>query len=234
MHEAVSKTEAIVRNATDAILVFTLDSLRIISANPGATVVFGYSDAALACMRLPELLDLAEGGRPGSPLLRAAQTEIEGRRPNGDRIILEAMVTRASGRNGDFYIGTFRDISDRKRFENELRQAEENFRGIFENAVEGMFRTTPQGVYLQANPALARIYGFQSPSELMTYFRDIGAQLYVDSGRRDEFAHLLRERDEIFDFESAIPPQGRQRALDFRERPRGQDEHGAILYRCCR
>jgi len=206
LHEAVSKTEAIVRNATDAILVFTTDTLQIMSANPGAAAVFGYPDATLRGMSLPDLLIVreADGDSWFRTLLSRTHTQIPGRRADGGQVTLEALVTEASGRQGDFFIGTFRDISERKRHEDELRQAEENFRSIFENAVEGIFRTTPQGCYLQANPALARIYGFESPAELILHFKDISAQLYVEEGRRDQFVRLLREQDAIFDFESAI------------------------------
>jgi Amt family ammonium transporter len=206
LHEAVSKTEAIVRNATDAILVFSTDTLRIISANPGAAIVFGYPDSAMQGMSVPELLDV-QGDRDAawiSSLMHRKHGEISGRRADGKRVALEAVVTESAGQKGGFYIGTFRDISERKRHEDELRRAEENFRGIFENAVEGIFRTTPRGEYLQVNPTLARIYGFESPAELMVHFKDISAQLYVEAERRNEFVRLLRERDAIFDFESAI------------------------------
>jgi len=101
-------------------------------------------------------------------------------------------------------IGTLRDITERKRMEDALRKAEENFRSIFENAVEGIFRTNTQGRYMQANPALARIYGFESPAELMRHYDDISRQLYVEAGRREEFIRLLGDKEAIFDFESAI------------------------------
>lgn len=97
-----------------------------------------------------------------------------------------------------------RETSGRKRYENRLRRAEENFRSIFENAVEGIFRTTCRGRYLQANPALAKIYGFDSPQELMRNYEDISMQLYAEPGRREEFIRLLDEKEAIFDFESAI------------------------------
>jgi len=206
LHDAVSKTEAIVKNATDAILVFSTDTLRIISANPGAAAVFGYPGTALQGMAIPDLINIS-ADKPGSwlhSLQFRKHVEISGRRADGEPVALEAVVTASSGQEGKFYIGTFRDITERKHFENELRRAEENFRSIFENAVEGIFRTTPEGGYLQVNPALARIYGFDSPEELMRNFRDISVQLYVEPGRRDEFIRGMQERDEIFDFESAI------------------------------
>src|SRR5271156_6779601 len=58
-----------------------------------------------------------------------------------------------------------------------LRADEAKYRGMFENCVEGIFQTTLGGQYLNVNPALARIYGYDSPQQLMTELNDIGAQL---------------------------------------------------------
>ena len=63
-----------------------------------------------------------------------------------------------------------------------LLEAEEKYRGIFEHIVEGIFQTSPDGHYLSANSALARIYGYASPEELMSNVRDIGRKLYVEAG----------------------------------------------------
>ena len=67
-----------------------------------------------------------------------------------------------------------------------LRAAEMRYRNIFENAIEGIFQTTPEGRYLSANPALAHICGYSSVDELLQAITDIGTQLYVDPGRRQE------------------------------------------------
>ncbi len=85
-----------------------------------------------------------------------------------------------------------------------LRQAEERYRSIFENAIEGIFQTTPDGRYLSANPALARIYGYDSPEELSQRFTDIAGQLYVDPGRRAEFIRLMVEQATLANFESQV------------------------------
>lgn len=201
-----ARREVVVTGSADAILIFDADTLRIISANAGAAGVFGYPDSALRGMSVPELL--GAGGGISETELRAllaeASAEIPGRRADGGEFTLEAVFARSPGVEDSFYVGTFRDVSERIRYENELREAEENFRSIFENAVEGIFRTTPRGCYLQANPALARIYGFDGPDELIRHFTDISAELYVQPGRRDEFVRILQERDEVYDFESPI------------------------------
>ena len=98
----------------------------------------------------------------------------------------------------------FHDISGRRRAEEQLDAAERKYRSIFENAVEGIFQTTPGGRYLEANRTLARIYGFVSVFEMTEHFRDIKNQLYVDPRRRDDFVRTLSAHDEVHNFESQI------------------------------
>jgi diguanylate cyclase (GGDEF)-like protein/PAS domain S-box-containing protein len=109
-----------------------------------------------------------------------------------------------SSMNEDSVVWVARDITERKQAENALRQAEENYRGIFENAIEGIFQTDAQGRYMSANPALAQMYGYSSPQELMAELTDIGNQLYVNDGRRDEFARLLARNDQVSKFDSQV------------------------------
>ena len=85
-----------------------------------------------------------------------------------------------------------------------LVDEKDNYYGVFDHLVEGVFRTTPDGHYLLANVALARIYGYESPVELMASIKDIATRLYVEPGRREEFVRLMRENDTLTDFESEI------------------------------
>ena len=84
------------------------------------------------------------------------------------------------------------------------RQAEENYRSIFENAVEGIFQTTADGKFLTANPALARMYGYDSPEDLLGKVSSIGDQIYAEPGRREEFARLIQRDGFVQDFEMRI------------------------------
>jgi diguanylate cyclase (GGDEF)-like protein/PAS domain S-box-containing protein len=85
-----------------------------------------------------------------------------------------------------------------------LKQMEADFKDLFDNAVEGIFRTTPNGQYLRVNPALARIYGYDNPQHMLQELTDISRQLYVEAGRREEFKALMDASDELRDFESRI------------------------------
>ena len=100
--------------------------------------------------------------------------------------------------------GLVQDITKRKSAEHALREAERRYHGLFDNAIEGIFRTTVDGYFLDANPALAHSYGFDSPQELITSFHDIGTQLYVDKRRREEFMHIMKARGSVTGFESQV------------------------------
>ncbi|AFY71416.1 multi-sensor hybrid histidine kinase [Thalassoporum mexicanum PCC 7367] len=86
----------------------------------------------------------------------------------------------------------------------DLHSAEEKYRSIFENSVEGIFQTTIDGQYITANPMLARIYGYDSPSDLMANITNIREQLYVVKDRRREFVRLMHQHDTVSGFESQI------------------------------
>jgi len=100
--------------------------------------------------------------------------------------------------------GLVHDITERKQAHQALCDAEQRYRGLFDNAIEGVFRSTVEGEYLDANPALAGIYGYENPATLMQSVRNIGSQLYVEPARRVEFMRIMRERGEVSGFESQI------------------------------
>lgn len=86
----------------------------------------------------------------------------------------------------------------------ECQQAEVKYHSMFENATEGIFQLTADGRYLNANPALARIYGYTSPGELITSITNIDQQLYVQPKRRDELAAYIRQYGYISEAESQV------------------------------
>jgi len=100
--------------------------------------------------------------------------------------------------------GFVEDITSWRENEQALRDAEERYRNIVENAVEGIFQTTPEGRYLSINPALAKIYGYDSPEEMTGAYLDIGRQLYIDPARRLEFMRLIHLNGMVSNFESEV------------------------------
>ena len=93
---------------------------------------------------------------------------------------------------------------ERHRMDRVLLEAEEKYHSLFDHLVEGIFQTTPDGRYLLANAALARIYGYETPNELMDGLTDISRRLYVQEDRRTEFVRLMQEHDVLAGFESQV------------------------------
>ena len=93
---------------------------------------------------------------------------------------------------------------ERKRGEEALKSAEEKYRSIFENAVEGIFQTTAGGRFVTANPALARMFGHPSPEALLDRISSIGDQIYADPERSREFGRVVRRDGFVRNFEMRI------------------------------
>jgi PAS domain S-box-containing protein len=93
-----------------------------------------------------------------------------------------------------------RDTVERKLIEEALRRTEEKYRKIFENATEGIFQATDDGRILSANPAFARIHGFDSPEEFIRSVPDI-TRLHVDPEGRTEMLRLLHREGRLENYE---------------------------------
>ncbi|MGB6876341.1 MAG: PAS domain S-box protein [Candidatus Acidiferrales bacterium] len=110
-------------------------------------------------------------------------------------------------REGEEVVGavvTFRDITARQRAEKAQKQAEERFRSIFEKAVEGIYQSTPDGRFISVNPAMARIFGYASPDEMIGTISDIGSQFYLDTAHRDEFKRAMEKGDFVAGLETQV------------------------------
>ena len=125
----------------------------------------------------------------------------------------DGVVRWVSERGGGMYApdgkvqaiqGFVEDITRQREDEMALRDAEARYRSIFENAIEGIFQTTPEGRYLAANPALARLYGYESPDSLIAALQDIEHQLYVEPSRREEFMGEMQAHGKVTNFESQV------------------------------
>ena len=183
---------------------------RVQTCNPAFERLFGYSCAEILGKHINSAM--TPGGEFDEPakVIRCCEDEEivreERKQRCKDGSIVDVRIIRTplivkGKRIGSFAI--YEDITARSRAENAKRQAEDRFRRIFENAVEGIFQTTPDGTYLSVNPALARMYGYASPEELMGTVRDIGAGVYADPQRREEFKRIIAERGvvERFDYQ---------------------------------
>ncbi|SHO47426.1 ATP-binding protein [Desulfopila aestuarii] len=93
------------------------------------------------------------------------------------------------------------DIVALQKSEYSLRESEERYRTIFENAVEGFFQSTPNGRFLSVNPAFARMFGYASPEELIRSITDVEAQFYYYPLDRKRFQKAVDQQGVIVNFE---------------------------------
>lgn len=94
------------------------------------------------------------------------------------------------------------DISDLKKVETALRQAEEKYHSIYENAPVGIFQSSPQGNFLNVNSYMAHMYGFGTIDAMVSNISDISRQIYADPDHRQEFVNLLKKKGLVERFET--------------------------------
>ncbi len=83
-----------------------------------------------------------------------------------------------------------------------LQKAEEKYRGIFENAIEGLFQLTPNGELRRANPAMARIFGYDSRDEFLSDIQLLGVRGMINPDAMRDFGRQVREHGEVVCFET--------------------------------
>jgi PAS domain S-box-containing protein len=124
---------------------------------------------------------------------------------DGVRIwISESASMHGLGTDNAVLIGTVIDITELVASQQALRTAEERYRGLFENAIDGTYISSLEGKMLDANQALARINGYDTPDELITAVNNIAIEWYVDPKRRSEFVALAERDGFVRNFESEI------------------------------
>jgi PAS domain S-box-containing protein len=111
----------------------------------------------------------------------------------------------------------------------DLKESEEKYRFIFENAVEGIYQTS-EGRIITANPAIARIFGYESPEEFMTTISDLRTQIYAYPDQRDKAIELMNKNGFVKNFElQCLHKNGNIIWLTFNTRP-VRDNQGTVLY----
>jgi two-component system, cell cycle sensor histidine kinase and response regulator CckA len=208
--EHAAYVHALTENNPLGIVVLDLHH-RIQMCNPAFEVLFGYRQAEILGAELDSLLAPRDSAGEARELTRRStagnvvREKAKRLRSDGSLVdvqILGVPISVDGKLTGSF--GMYEDITERRRAEQAQREAEERFRSLFENATEGIFQTTTDGRYLSVNPALARMCGFASPSEMISSVEDLGKELYADPNARGVFKRLIEKHGAVKDFEYEV------------------------------
>ena len=181
-------------------IVITDSHGTILWVNPAFTTMTGYSQEEVLGKN-PRLLKSGEQSKNHYNDLWSTITsgkvwngEIVNRRKDGTTYTEEMTITpvrNAGDPANGYFIAIKQDITERKQIQEALRQAEEKYRAIFEDAVVGIFQTTPDGRPLSVNRALAEMHGYDSPEQLLASVSNVALQLFADPGRLSELGQAL-------------------------------------------
>lgn len=133
-------------------------------------------------------------------------------------------------RDKPLLMAIIRDVSEQKEAENKFRISEEKYRSIFENAIEGIFQTTPEGKVITANTTFANMYGYASPQEMIETVTDIGKEVYVNPKDRERFTRICEEHGFVEGFEEQVYRKDRKKAWVSINARTVRDENGKTLY----
>ena len=129
--------------------------------------------------------------------------EYEGRfvKPSAELLYFRGIA--APVRSGDelVFSGVLLDITRQKEAESALVKSEQAYREIFNNSIVGIFRATVSGGFIDLNPALARMYGFDSPEEMKRYLTDFDNDLYVTPADWETIQDILARDGELRNYE---------------------------------
>ncbi len=186
---------------------------RVIFWNTASTRLYGYTSEEAMGRQLEELIIppyMREGviaavnsWVAGGPAVPAGELALQGKGGSTVNVYSSHVMQVNSRGEREMYCIDI-DLSERIQAEAARSQAEERYRLIFENAIEGIYQTTPEGRFLTANPAIAKVFGFGTPQELMNHCVDLAKQGYADPQGRDDFKQLIETQGSVSAFEIEI------------------------------
>ncbi len=207
LRESESKFRAVAESAPCAIVIYQENHL--VFANPMAEKVSGYSAKEL--VSFPELWGLA------APEDQAGVRERAERRLRGETVP-DNYEFRIQTKSGDIrwmsstasriiyggkpaIVAMLFDISERKRFEQELRTSEERYRQLFERNLAGVFRCTMDGRFVDCNDAFATILGFKNRDQVL---RQSAWSFSANEASRESFISRLQQQRVLTNIEEPV------------------------------
>ncbi len=158
--------------------------------------------------------------------------ELEFYRKDGDTFWTDICMTllRDLEGNPSGFLGVGRDITENKKAEKALKRSEEKYRNIFDNAILGIYRSTPEGTYEEVNQAFVDMVGYSSPDEMMKSITDIQQQLYVNPEDFAKIKHILDKIGYVRGFEAELYYKNGQHVFVSINAKSVRGENGEIIY----
>ena len=238
LRESEERYRSLFETTPNPMYIVDLASLRFIEVNAAAVRHYGYTREEFLAMSIMNIRppDEAERLRAGLANYSAGTVTAAGiwrhRRKDGSIIYVEVSSRnlQIGGRNCMLVVPF--DITERTKTDEALRASEVRYRELFEKATSGIYRSSPEGRFLIANPALARILGYDSVEDLISEdTRNNGAPLYVDAGRRAELqAAIISGSGHVENFESEVRCQDGSTAWISENVRQVRDAAGRVLY----
>jgi two-component system cell cycle sensor histidine kinase/response regulator CckA len=203
-------------NTVDVIFLWSLTENRCVFVTPSVSPLRGFTPQEVLGQSLEEAMSpdsyrivirlLAEwvpAVEAGDESARVRVNELEFRCKDGSVVATETITKFISDELGKvrLVLGVSRDINERKLVQQAIREAEEKYRGIFDGALEGIYRTSLHGRPLAANPAIAKMLGYDSPEDVRNSIANVGTELWVDADERARFIDLLQTHGTVRNFE---------------------------------
>lgn len=235
LQQREEELKAIVEHAVDGICIVDIDTRLVLKSNAAFREMLGYTESEIQALSLYDMVahDKSSVDRNLDKIIQANEVIVGERqylRKDKAVIVVDVSARLISYDGRTAICAIVHDLTEKRMVDSALRSAEASFQSLFENAAEGIFQTTPNGQYLRVNPALARIYGYDSAEQMASELRDISHQLYVETGRRDEFQRLLTVHSSIVGFESLVKRRdGAVIWISESARP-VHDDHGQLIY----
>jgi len=232
IREATKRFEKIAEMGEDGIIVFDEDS-RIEFANQMASEIVGLSKDQILGREFFSLIGkrdeefLEEMVMRGEGLGQKVCTEMSICPPEG--LVKESEVCIAPTQSEDGRIKTYayiRDITERKKFEKELKESEEKYRNLFERVRHGLFISSKEGKFIDCNPALLEMVGYENKEGFLGI--DIAKDLYVNLEDRKAFQRLIEEQGYVKDLEVEFKKKGGEKITVLLTAHVKKDEKGRI------
>ena len=230
LNQSEARLRTITDSAHDAILMMTPEGA-ISYWNPAAERIFGYTSAEALGQPLHSFLvppryhsahqaALPEFGRTGQGAVVGKTTDLAGRRKDGQEISLQLALSTVQVEGRWHAVGILRDITERKRTEDEVRRQAGLISSLLDSVPDIVFFKNIEGVYLGCNPACVELVGRPRSEIIGKTDHDLFDQETADSFRAQD-QRMLAGREPLHKAEWSTYPDGRKALLDTLKRPIG-------------